>query len=202
MKNLKYLLCISGLDGAGKTTQCKLLYECLSPMNPVYYTFGNVESSKDVNRALINYVKKTNLILTDNQIHVIKSALYMYFDMKQLAQNNDFHDKIVIMDRYVETIYAHAQFYGLTPDVIYDLFKEVYIEPDFYFFLDLSPNICHKRILQRNKPIEPHEELDSLVKLYGFYKSAVKAFDINLINADRTPSELHQDIISYIKMEK
>ena len=126
----------------------------------------------------------------------------MYFDMKQLAQNNDFHDKIVIMDRYVETIYAHAQFYGLTPDVIYDLFKEVYIEPDFYFFLDLSPNICHKRILQRNKPIEPHEELDSLVKLYGFYKSAVKAFDINLINADRTPSELHQDIISYIKMEK
>lgn len=196
---MKSFICISGLDGAGKTTQYKLLHEYLLPMKPLQNIFEE-DTSKDVNRALINFVKKTNLVLNDNQMHVIKSAYHMYFDIKQLTQENKYNDKVVILDRYVETIYAHAQFYGLAPGVIADIFEDIYIKPDYYFFLDIDPNVCYERILRRHKVLEPHENLESLIQLYGFYRNIVINLGIEFIDANKSPSELHQYIISKIKI--
>lgn len=199
---MKYFLCISGLDGSGKTTQCKLLYEYLLQRNPIYYTFGNTEDNNHVNRATISYVKKTNIRLNNNQKHLIKSAYHMYFDIKQLTQDKIYHDRIVIMDRYVETIYAHAQLYGLDPEIINNLFDDIYIRPDYYLFLDLDPEICYKRILQRGEVIGTHEELHNLIKLNDFYKSIVKLLGIKLIDANKPPSEIHQSIVQYLKLSQ
>ncbi len=193
-------ICISGLDGSGKTTQCKLLCEYLLQEDPIYYIFGNIEDNKYVNRATINYLKKTNLFLNNTQKHLIKSAFHMYFDIEQLTHNKFYHDRIVIMDRYVETIYAHAQLYGLEPEIISDIFKDIYIRPDFYLFLDLDPEICYKRVLQRGKAVSTHEELFNLIELHELYKSTVKELGIKLIDADRTPSEIHQSIVSHLKL--
>ena len=198
---MKCFICLSGLDGSGKTTQCKLLYEYLLQKNPIYYTFGNIEDNKHVNRATISYLKKTNLVLNNNQKHLIKSAFHMYFDIKQLTHDTIYHDRIVIMDRYVETIYAHAQLYGLRPEIISGIFEDIYIRPDYYFFLDLDPKICYKRILQRGNAIGTHEELCNLIELYEFYKSIVKTLGVKLIDADKTLSEVHQSIVSHIKLD-
>jgi thymidylate kinase len=104
------------------------------------------------------------------------------------------------MDRYVETIYAHAQLYGLGPEIISGIFEDIYIRPDFYLFLDLDPQICYKRILQRGKAIRTHEELCNLIELYEFYKSIVKTLGVKVIDADKTLSETHQSIVSHIEL--
>ena len=197
---MKSFICISGLDGSGKTTQCKLLYEYLLQRNPIYYTFGNTENNNHVNRAIISYVKKSNFILNKNQKHLIKSAYHMYFDIEQLTQNIIYHDRIVIMDRYVETIYAHAQLYGIGPEIISNLFEDIYIKPDYYLFLDIDPEICYKRILQRGDAIGTHEELHNLIKLYEFYKSTIKLLGIKLIDGNKPPSEVHQSIVQHLKL--
>ena len=197
---MKYFICISGLDGSGKTTQCKLLHDHFSEQKPIYYTFGNTEDNNHVNRATISYVKKTELILNSNQKHLIKSAYHMHFDIKQLTQDSIYCDRIVIMDRYVETIYAHAQLYGLDFETIKNIFEDIYIRPDCYLFLDIDPEICYRRILQRGETIGTHEKLHSLIELYEFYKSIVQLLGIKLIDANKTPSETHQSIIQHLKL--
>lgn len=196
---MKHFICMSGLDGSGKTTQCRLLYKYLLQKNPIYYTFGNTKDNNHVNRAMISYVKKTNFTLNNNQKHLIKSAYHMYFDIKQLTDDTIYQDRIVIMDRYVETIYAHAQFYGLGPGIIRDIFEDIYIRPDYYLFLDIDPEICYKRILQRGEAIGTHEELHNLIKLNEFYKDIVKLLGIKMIDANPPPSEVHQSIVQYLK---
>ena len=196
---MKSLICLSGLDGAGKTTQCKLLHEALLPTKPIYKTLDNSNITQMANRALIDFIKRSSLILNDNQIQVVKSAFYMRFHIQQLIQEYESRDEILILDRYIETIYAHAKLHGLSFDVIDEIFSEIYLKPDFYFFLDLDPNICYRRILQRGKVLEAHEKPENLTKLYSYYKSLVVKLGMELIDANKPPLKLHQCIIFRIK---
>lgn len=115
----------------------------------------------------------------------------MYFDIKKLANDSIYHDKIVIMDRCVETIYAHAQLYGLGTEIIKNIFEDVYIRPDYYLFLDADPQVCYERILHRGETVETHEELHNLILLNEFYKSIIELLGIRLIDANGSPSEIH-----------
>lgn len=196
---MKKFICISGLDGAGKTTQCKLLYDYFEDEKPIYYEFGEKEYDHDVHRALINYMKNTNQQLDDNQIHIVKSAFYMYYSIKNLSENIKFDDKVVIMDRYVETIYAHAHLYGVSSSIIKSIFNDIYITPDIYVFLDLSPEICYRRIIERAKPIKLHEEPSTLRKIYEYYKNNLSDLNMRPFDASMSSIKLHQEIIMNIK---
>lgn len=198
---MRYFICLSGLDGSGKTTQCKLLCKNLMHKKPIYYTFGDEEDSNRVNRATINYIKKTNLRLNNDQKYLIKSAFHMYFDIQRLTNKEEFSDQIVVMDRYVETIYVRAQLHGIGPEIINEIFEGIYVKPDFYFFLDLRPEICYQRIKRRSEAINKHEELANLIKLNKFYEEIVKRLDITVINGNKTLLEVSKDIAQYINLK-
>lgn len=198
---MKYFICLSGLDGSGKTTQCKLLCKNLRHKNPIYYIFGNMEDGNRANRAIINYIKKVNLHLDNDQKYLIKSAFQMCFDIQRLKNKEDFSDKIVVMDRYVETIYAHAQLCGVNLEIINEIFEGVYVKPDFYFFLDLQPEICYQRIKARGEVINKHEDLSSLIKLDGFYEEIVKRLDMTVIDGNKTSLDVSKDIAKYINLK-
>jgi dTMP kinase len=198
---MRYFICLSGLDGSGKTTQCKLLCKNLMHKNPIYYTFGDVEDGNRVNRATINYIKKVNLHLDNNQKYLIKSAFHMYFDIKRLTNKEEFKNKIVVMDRYVETIYAHAQLYGVDLNIINEIIEEVYVKPDLYIFLDLKPETCYQRITKRSKVMSKHEELSNLIKLDGLYEEIVKRLDITVIDGNKASLEISKDIAQYINLK-
>lgn len=88
-------------------------------MDSIYYTYGKANSNKEANIFLMNFLKKTNLDLNRSLIQAIYAAIYMYFDINTLL-------KIIF-------IYAHAQINGIKPEIITDIFEDIYIKPDFYF---------------------------------------------------------------------
>lgn len=198
---MRYFICLSGLDGSGKTTQCKLLCKNLMYKNPIYYKLGDEEDSNRVNRATINYIKNTNLRLNNDQKYLIKSVFHMCFDIQRLTNKEEFSDRIVVMDRYVETIYAHAQLHGIDTEIINDIFDGIYVKPDFYFFLDLRPETCYQRIKRRSETISKHEELSNLIKLDKFYKEIVKRLDITVIDGNKASLEVFKDIAQYINLK-
>jgi len=167
-----FLVAFEGIDGAGKTTQAKLLYQYLqnkglkvvASKEPTDSIYGQkikkiAESERDSTKPLDEY----RLFINDRRIHVenlIKPAL----------QNK----KIVILDRYYFSTIAYQGALGLDPKEIKkenELFSPI---PEIVFLLIVPPRVGIRRIQKsRNeKPnlFEQEECLSDVAKVFDMLK--------------------------------
>ena len=191
-----FLVAFEGIDGSGKTTQAKLLYEYLKSeglsvvlsKEPTDSIYGQkikklAQGERDLTKPLDEY----RLFINDRKIHVenlIKPALR--------------EKKIVILDRYYFSTIAYQGALGLDTRKIKEeneLFSPI---PEIVFLLNVPPRIGIIRIQKgrEEKPnlFEQEKYLSDVSKIFnGLNEDYIVTFD----GVDRADI-IHNKIINVI----
>lgn len=173
------LIAIVGIDGSGKSTQTKRLYnilkEELTDRKVILdqFTTDNSGDKKSL-RQSINFVKEMQLDPSPAEFDFIKSIFFIRNRLIDFFNEID-GGSVVIIDRYIESIYGHLKLFGFEPDLIRKIIDEQRFKPNVYVMLDVPPNIAFERIKGRDKQLKAHESLDNLEKMHIEYKRIVES---------------------------
>lgn len=182
------LIAIEGIDGAGKTTQSKILLEKLADKG--YPAIGLHEPTKGRWGQKIKELAKNGRHKTKPE-----TELDLFFlDRLEDVENNisPFLQKkrIVIMDRYYFSSVAYQGARGLSPDYIEKKNKKIAPMPDITIILDLDSEVALRRIRHKRNMTPNHFErkryLDRVRQV--FLKQFSNRPDVRIIDGDDTRS--------------
>jgi dTMP kinase len=202
------LIAVEGMDGSGKSTQIYLLKRWLELEGyKVFFTEWN--SSFLVKKATKKGKKRK--LLTPTTFSLIHCT--------------DFADRyerqiwpllcagyIVLADRYFFTAFARDVVRGCDIEWVKNNYSFATL-PDITFFFKVNPEVAIARILDGRPQLKYHEagmdlnlHPDSYESFKIFqgrinkvYDSMVKPFDFTVINSDRPPDVMQQDVRAFVK---
>ncbi len=149
-----------GIDGSGKTTISRMVYEDIRKKRDVVWTKEPTDKwlGKAVERA-VNESKDAATV-----------ALLFAADRNEHAKDIKkwiYDEKIVICDRYADSTIAYQAVNLSGIDTSMEWLKEIhslfYLEPDVTFLFTLDPSIAIKRI--ENRELSPFEKISFLDKV-------------------------------------
>jgi len=188
------LIVIEGIDGAGKTTFAKALYEtlkkrginCIFSCEPTFGPFG-----EKIKSALIK--KESNL--QDLRLLFLKDRKWHVENIVIPALEAQ---KWIILDRYYPSTLAYQSSQGLP-------FRELLIEnetiapiPDIVIYLELPLEVAFKRIGNREKRITIFEKREFLERVTETYKRCLKLFNYLIIDATKSVEENLKYLLEFL----
>jgi dTMP kinase len=207
MSGTGMLVDFEGIDGSGKSTQARLLYEAIRKTTDKC-TLTNEPSDSPITRLIREELKKDPskggdaldmralqlLFVADRSVHVervIKPGLEA--------------GRIVVTDRYILSTVAYgAAFgndYGLTAEYLMKV-NSIFPQPDLVFYIRIAPEAVLRRISKRNGQPERFDNLDSLRKLDDSYRNIAQRHysgegsPWREIDGDRYPQQVAQDVLA------
>ncbi len=191
-----FLVAFEGIDGAGKSTQARLLYEHLQSRGldvvlskePTDSSYGRqIRKLAQGDRALTTPREEYDLFVNDRRIHVaelIKPAL---------AQG-----KIVILDRYYFSSMAYQGVLGLDVARIREENESFAPVPDVVFLLRVAPSLGRRRIqVSRNETPDLFEKEESLTKVGQVFDSLEDRYIVR-INGSDDQNQVHARITKIV----
>ena len=185
-----------GIDGAGKSTQARMLCERLR--DEKYAIICLHEPTDGLWGEKIRALAKNG---RDN-VTAQTEMEYFYNDRIEDVKNNIRPaleaKKIVIMDRYYFSSVAYQGARGINPTYIEERNKLIAPEPDVAFILDLSPHTAIDRIIEKRKTVPNFFERDAyLEEVRKIFLNHFKGRqNVRIINANghRSPAEISREI--------
>ena len=188
-----------GPDGSGKTTQMRLLseycgrqgWECVLTREP-----GGTPISEQIRNVILD----TKNLEMDGRCEALLYAASRAQHVEEKIRPALEAGKVVISDRFMDSSIAY-QAYGrqLGDDVrIINEFAIGGVQPDFTFFLDISPEAGLRRAASRkNADRLDKEKLDFHQRVYEGYKSLQEIYKDRFvrIDASRSIEEIHNEIV-------
>jgi dTMP kinase len=187
-----------GLEGCGKSTQCKMLYDYLLLKNiKVILTreIGGVDSAEAIRDIVVN-----KELLPMSELMLVMAARHEHIQKLILPKLQDNH--WVICDRFIDSTVCYQ---GITPEIgkdkIYLLHQQLMLNllPDITYFIDVEPNEALSRTLNRNdnnkfedKNLEFHRQV------YQGFHNLAKQFPKRIVRIDAndlTKEQVHQEIL-------
>ena len=187
------LIVVEGIDGSGKSTQARMLYEALLERGykvSLIYEPTDSEYGEAIRQKLksgdYTPLELYELFLKDRELNAKR-----ILDLMNKGT-------IVIMDRYFISTIAYQGAQGIPIDKIVDDHKEM-PRPDIIFILDIPPKVALTRIRPRDT-FEVLNFLEDVRKIYLRIPEILEAFhcDIYIIDATKTPQEIHREILSRV----
>ena len=188
-----FLIVFEGIDGSGKTTQARMLFETLRERGfdvilsrePTESIYGQkIKELAQGERAFTSPEDEYLLFINDRKFHVdnlIKPAL-----------NNR---KIVILDRYYFSTIAYQGALGLDPEKIRSENALFAPEPDLIFIIDIQPGRGLNRIRDgRNESPNLFEQEESLGKVKDIFDSMGDACIVR-IDGEKSIADIHRDVL-------
>ena len=176
------LFVFEGLDGSGKSTQARRLYEhfvsicknCLLTFEPTSSELGS----------LARAVTKGELALEDESLALLFAAdRYEHFT-KKISPVLD-NGGIVICDRYYHSNIVYQGYCEKSICRILDYNQQVMKRPpDVVFFLDTKPQVCLERLRSTRKDISIYENLQHLEALYKRYRALFDRLGENVVTIE------------------
>ena len=195
---MKQFVTFEGIDGSGKTTVAKLVYEKIeSEGKKVVFTYEPTDSW--IGRCVQNCIETD----CDPFITAFTFIADRIEHCKQIKKWLD-SGNIVICDRYADSTYAYqeVQLRDKIDDPIRwlkELSKDKILDPDRIFIFDVDPEISLKRIQKREKLI-PFEKVSFLKKVRKNYLDLIDGPSYIKLDASSSIDELvdicYNDIIS------
>ena len=189
-----FLLAFEGIDGAGKTTQARLLYEYLkksgfdviATKEPTDSIYGiKIKKLAMGERLSVKPQDEYNLFINDRRVHV-QNLIRPALERKQ----------IVILDRYYFSTIAYQGAIGLDLEMI-RLDNEAFAPlPEIVFFLKIPPRVGIRRI-QKSRNEEPNlfEQEEYLSRVEAVFVS-LKDDYIVPINGVEEIEKIHRTIVN------
>ena len=184
MEILKNFVVIEGLDGAGTSTQTKLLSEKIKNS---FFTF---EPTDDKIGLMIRECLQKKIIFASKTIAHLFSAdrsehLYKKDGVVERCGNN----QIVLCDRYLFSSLAY-QSVDLPFEYVLNLNKNFPL-PELLFFIDTPVEVCQERIKTRGDEVELYENKQIQEKILSNYIKAFSYYEkkgLKIIKLDGTLS--------------
>lgn len=191
------LIAFEGLDGAGTTTQVRLLGDRLREMHPVYVTHEPSDGPIGLqirlalaHRIRVDAATLAALFAADRMDHLYHRQEGI---LSHLEAGTD-----VITDRYYVSSFAYQ---GMNLDWawLWDLHAYA-VRPTVTFFLDVPVEVCLARIAAgRGEHFEFFENRQVLTHVRQSYLEAIARLQhaqdvIEVIDGDRSPQTVHEAI--------
>ncbi len=189
------LIAFEGIDGSGKTTQAKKLYEYLKNKGKkvsLYREPGSTEIGEKIRDILLCHCmdERTELLLFEAS----RSCLVKEKIIPDLEEG-----KIVILDRFTLSTLAYQGYgKGIEPQIIKTLneFATRGLEPDIVFLLDLPVEEALKRLKTRTR-FEDKEFLEKVRR--GFLELAKEHKNVVLIDATKDEETVFKEILTRLQ---
>jgi dTMP kinase len=186
------LIVIEGIDGAGKTTQARILvrrlrrrgYACRYLREPSRGRFGREIRRLALRARSLTPEGELQLFLKDRRENVERNI------RPALAGG-----RIVILDRYYYSTIAYQGAKGIDPGRIRRLNERFAPRPDLVFILDLGPEAGLSRIAGRKTRDALFEKAAYLARVRKVFRSLAGP-RIVLLDARRPPADLAAEILS------
>lgn len=206
MTEIKYkFITFEGIEGSGKSTQSKKLYEFLlaAKLNVILTREpGGTKASEKIREILI-----------DDEIEKLeaKTELFLNFaarleHVEKLIKPALAENKIVISDRFFDSTFAYqGSAFGLDAKLINDVKKMTIgdFAPDITFLIDVPVEHAFARIQNRESNnryeklgLDFHQKVRN-----GFLKLASENQRIVLIDGTKTPQEVFERITQFLLMQ-
>ncbi len=183
MHNKPKIIVFSGIDGSGKSTQLKLIYNELITNYRVFISKIEYMPLNDMNKNLI----KNLLIEFKSGIEILKQATEIH------TKNNKFD--YILCDRYLMCYLAYAYLYGIEPIELIRKLLFFIKNPDLTLYFDIDVNLALTRIKERNSEINKHENYESLVQAKKGYEKLYNSFgNLEIINANQSIGEINSNV--------
>nr|5XBH_A Chain A, Thymidylate kinase [Aquifex aeolicus VF5]5XBH_B Chain B, Thymidylate kinase [Aquifex aeolicus VF5] len=185
------LIAFEGIDGSGKTTQAKKLYEYLKQKGyfvSLYREPGGTKVGEVLREILLTEEldERTELLLFEaSRSKLIEEKIIP--DLKR--------DKVVILDRFVLSTIAYQGYgKGLDVEFIKNLneFATRGVKPDITLLLDIPVDIALRRLKEKNE-FENKEFLEKVRK--GFLELAKEEENVVVIDASGEEEEVFKEIL-------
>jgi dTMP kinase len=180
------------LDGAGNSTQVKLLADYLNKIGkrthitkePTSYLIGGLIKSQLTHDWKSSAECLQLLFCADRAYHLEKEIIPL---LKRGIN--------VISDRYFFSTMAYGNLEIKDLDWLIEINKK-FILPDLTFFLKVSPKICIERIKKDRFEITLFEKEKTLRKVWKNYEVLARKFkNVYIINGERSIEEISKEIM-------
>jgi thymidylate kinase len=195
-----FLISFEGIDGSGKSTQARKLYEFLKEEGyevSLYRDPGSTPLAEQIREVIINYAMDpiTELLLFESA----RSSLVWEKIFPDLTSG-----KIVIVDRFIDSTTAY-QGYGREINLgTVSILNHIAIrgrKPDLTFILNLPLELALQRLKEQKTKFEEPDYLKRVRDGYLQIFYSEKERDIRLIDASRSEEEVFEEIKA-ITLEK
>jgi len=197
-------VCLDGVDGAGKTTQARMLFQRFQSQNQP------AELVADPGTTQIG--KAIRHILLDTDAPITAAAQMLLFSAGR-AELSDYirqklaEDVTIICDRWLlSTLVYQSDVNGVDEQLIFDIFRATSNQvPDLYLVLDVAPETAYARVTSR--PYQDRYErrcLEHFKTLRKHYTQRAEnlgaalldapPFETYILSAEKSAEDLHEDI--------
>ena len=194
-------ICFEGIDGAGKTTQARMLFQSLNDMGV------KTELVADPGTTQIGTAIRQILLNNDGPITPVAQMLLFSAARAELAayMRKKLRDHVVICDRWLlSTLVYQGVLNKIDSNLIVNIFDATTgIQPDICFLLDIPPADAKKRM---GKPRDRYERrcMSDRKKMRGAYKHFAAenyAVATHVIHATATAHTTHRQIFDIVSAE-
>lgn len=157
------LIVIEGMDGAGKTTQAKMLCSGLSLLG-----YDVVYEAEPTNGIIGRFVRE--ILKGEKKIDITTLQLLFIADRNEHigSLRKKIATSVVVMDRYYYSTISYGEASGISRKYL-EAANSIFPIPDKTFILELPPEQAFERLNVGRKKKEIFENLDMLKRLEASY---------------------------------
>jgi len=189
------LIVIEGIDGSGKSTLCKALFQHF------FQKGKNIVISQEPTTG--PYGKKIKEALIKKAIHPEKFLELFYLDrlwhVKNVIIPSLEKGDIVLLDRYYLSTLAYQGAQGMDPYEILKKNETIAPLPDFVIFLEISPETALKRVAFRGEAKSCFEKANFLEKVDKIYKKYLPYFNHVILSGEKTFDKVINEALNILE---